>query len=72
MLQEKIRELIREQPCTSYHIGKLADIHKSSMSKFMGGKSFNGRNLDKLAIVLGLQLTSTIQNSPSKRGRPKA
>lgn len=71
MLQETIRNLIREQPCTEYQIAKLAKIDKASMSKFMNGYTLNGKTLDKLAIVLGLKLQSTIQNSPAKRGRPK-
>lgn len=68
MLQDQIRELIRQQPCSNYRIAKLANINKSSMSRFMNGKSFNGDTLDRIATVLGLQIQATIQNPPRVRG----
>ena len=68
MMQEQIRELIRQQPCSTYRIAKLSDINKSSMSRFMNGQSLSGQSLDRIAIVLGLQLQATIQNPPRTKG----
>ena len=68
MMQDQIRELIRQQPCSTYRIGKLAFINKSSMSRFMNGKSLSGQSLDRIATVLGLQLQATIQNPPRTKG----
>ena len=68
MLQNQIRDLIKQQPCSVYRIAKLSDINKSSMSRFMNGKSLSGQSLDRISIVLGLELQATIQNPPRTRG----
>ena len=70
-LQDQIRDIINEQPASPFIIARLADIHKSQMSRFMtGAGGLSQRSLNRLASVLGLVVTSTIKIPPAKKGRP--
>lgn len=59
-LTDQIREAVRRSELTHYEICRRTGILNSSMSRFVNGHGgLSLANLDKLAELLGLRITST-------------
>ncbi len=71
-LSEQIRKSILNSGVSPYVLAKSAGISKSVLSRFLNsGSGLTLKSLDALAEVLGLQVVSTVQQTPrpQKRGR---
>jgi transcriptional regulator with XRE-family HTH domain len=71
---DQIRDAIRNCGTTKYSLSQQVGVSESALSRFMAGKSgLNLSTLDKLAEVLGLEVTVTVQRTrkPSPKGRKK-
>jgi transcriptional regulator with XRE-family HTH domain len=71
-LSDQIREAIEASGTTRYALAKQIGVPESTLSRFMAGKQgLTLATLDKLAEVLGLTITTTIQQAkpPAPTGR---
>jgi hypothetical protein len=59
-LTDQIREAVRQSELSHYEMCRQTRIDKASMSRFINGHGgLSLANLDKLADLLGLRITST-------------
>ena len=56
-ISDQLREIIRQNNASNYAIAKEARIDKATLSRFMNGSNLTTKNVDKLGIALGIQLT---------------
>lgn len=59
-LTDQIREAVKKSDLTQYEICRRTSINGASMSRFVNGRGgLSLANLDKLAELLGLRITTT-------------
>ena len=68
-LSDQIRRAVDASGLSRYRISKELDIAESTMSRFMSGGGLSQSNIDALASLLGLNITT---NRPKWRTPRKA
>jgi transcriptional regulator with XRE-family HTH domain len=68
-VSQQLREFIAICGMTRYQIAKLTGIEQSVLSRFMAGSSLRSDNVDKIAAILGLELTRRKRGKDGKDGK---
>jgi len=67
---DEIKRAIRASGLTVYRLAKLSGVDKSVISRFLSGKmGMHTENLDKVAAVLGLRVTTGTKAKGRKERR---